>query len=154
MAEQKEKKSFALPKASADMRWMYAYLLKGRFLDGEIVDAFVKEKLFYEDEKYHNAVFVGRDEQGVPRHVHRRGTYSESGFKRNADGSSPEYSFHYIGRGNKLFVFEASIDMLSYLSISRGNCGLLVTGGTCHDDWRKGSLHSKRVTAEKKILIF
>lgn len=101
VAEQKEKKSFALPKASADMRRMYAYLLKGRFLDREIVDAFVKEKLLYEDGKYHNAVFVGRDEQGVPRHAHKRGTYSESGFKGNVDGSSPEYSFHYIGTGNK-----------------------------------------------------
>ena len=119
VAEQKEKKSFALPKASADMRRMYAYLLKGRFLDREIVDAFVKEKLLYEDGKYHNAVFVGRDEQGVPRHAHKRGTYSESGFKGNVDGSSPEYSFHYIGTGNKLYVFEAPIDMLSYLSMHK-----------------------------------
>lgn len=119
VAEQKEKKSFALPKASSDMRRMYAYLLKGRFLDREIVDAFVKEKLLYEDGKYHNAVFVGRDEQGVPRHAHKRGTYSESDFKGNVDGSSPEYSFHYIGRGNKLYVFEAPIDMLSYLSIHK-----------------------------------
>lgn len=118
-SELKEKKSFALPKASSDMRRMYAYLLKGRFLDREIVSAFVKEKLLYEDAEYHNAVFVGRDEQGVPRHAHKRGTYSESGFKGNVDGSNPEYSFHYIGRGNKLYVFEAPIDMLSYLSIHK-----------------------------------
>lgn len=52
VTEQKEKKSFALPKASSDMRRMYACLLKGRFLDREIVDAFVREKLLYEDGKY------------------------------------------------------------------------------------------------------
>lgn len=119
VSEKKEKKSFALPETSSDMRRMYAYLLKGRFLDREIVDAFVKEKLLYEDAEYHNAVFVGRDEKGVARHAHKRGTYSESSYKGNVDGSSPEYSFHYIGRGNKLYVFEAPIDMLSYLSIHK-----------------------------------
>ena len=62
---QREKKPFALPKASANMRRMYAYLLKERFLDREIVNAFVKEKLLYEESEYHNAVFVGRDEQGT-----------------------------------------------------------------------------------------
>lgn len=119
VAEQKEKKSFALPKANSDMRRMYAYLLKRRFLDREIVNSFVKEKQLYEDAEYHNVVFVGRDEQGVPRHAHKRGTYSESGFKGNVVGSRPEYSFHYIGTGNKLYVFEAPIDMLSYLSIHK-----------------------------------
>lgn len=125
-SQRKEKKPFALPKASSDMRRMYAYLLKGRFLDREIVSAFVKEKLLYEDAEYHNAVFVGRDEKGVPRHAHKRGTYSESSYKGNVDGSSPEYSFHYIGTGNKLYVFEAPIDMLSYLSIHK-------------EDWQENS---------------
>lgn len=118
---QKEKKSFALPKASADMRRMYAYLLKERFLDREIVNAFVKENLLYEDGGYHNAVFVGRDEQGIPRHAHKRGTYSGSSYKGNVEGSNPDYSFHYIGTGSKLYVFEAPIDLLSYLSIHKEN---------------------------------
>lgn len=49
------------------MRRVYAYLLKGRLLDRGIINFFVKQKLIYEDAEYHNAVFVGVDEQGVPR---------------------------------------------------------------------------------------
>lgn len=115
----KEKKEFCLPKGNRDMRRVYAYLLKGRFLDHEVVNFFVRGKLIYEDAEYHNTVFVGVDEHGVPCHAHKRGTYSESGYKGNVDGSNPDYSFHYIGKGNKLYVFEAPIDMLSYISLHK-----------------------------------
>ena len=72
----KEKKSFALPAKNEDMRRVYAYLLKARFLDREVVNAFVRAGLLYEDSEYHNAVFVGVDENGIARHAHKRGTYS------------------------------------------------------------------------------
>lgn len=117
----KEKKKFCLPKQNQDMRRVYAYLLKGRFINHDVINFFVKKKLIYEDDKYHNAIFVGVDEQGVPRHAHKRGTYSESGYKGNVDGSNPDYSFHYIGKGNKLYIFEAPIDMLSYISLNKEN---------------------------------
>ena len=60
-------------------------------------------------------------EQGIPRHAHKRGTYSGSSYKGNVEGSNSDYSFHYIGTGNKLYVFEAPIDLLSYLSIHKEN---------------------------------
>ena len=118
---EKEKKPFALPKKNEDMRRVYAYLLKARFLDREIVNAFVRSGLLYEDAEYHNAVFVGVDENGIARHAHKRGTYSDSGFKGNVDSSNPDYSFHHIGKSNRLYVFEAPIDMLSYLSLHKEN---------------------------------
>ena len=117
---EKEKKPFALPKKNEDMRRVYAYLLKARFLDREIVNAFVRSGLLYEDAEYHNAVFVGVDENGIARHAHKRGTYSDSGFKGNVDSSNPDYSFHHIGKSNR-HVFEAPIDMLSYLSLHKEN---------------------------------
>ncbi|MCI9126179.1 MAG: DUF3991 domain-containing protein [Eubacterium sp.] len=117
----KEKKEFCLPKVNQDMRRVYAYLLKGRFIDHDVINFFTKEKLIYEDAEYHNAVFVGMDEDGVPRHAHKRGTYSKSVYKGNVEGSNPDYSFHYIGKGNKLYVFEAPIDMLSYISLHKEN---------------------------------
>lgn len=120
-APAKEKKPFALPKKNEDMRRVYAYLLKARFLDREIVNAFVRAGLLYEDAEYHNAVFVGVDENGIARHAHKRGTYSDSGFKGNVDSSNPDYSFHHIGKSNRLYVFEAPIDMLSYLSLHKEN---------------------------------
>ena len=53
----------------------------GRLIDREVVSFFVGEKLIYESKEpsadgskeYHNAIFVGYDENGVPRHAHKRG---------------------------------------------------------------------------------
>jgi hypothetical protein len=67
----------------------------------------------------HNAVFVGLDERGVPRHAHKRGLYSAGkAFMGNVYGSNPAYSFHRIGEGERLFVFEAPIDLLSWLTLN------------------------------------
>ena len=33
------------------------------------------------------------------------------------EGSDPKYSFHHLGRDGSLFVFEAPIDLLSYLTL-------------------------------------
>lgn len=119
--QSKEKKAFELPKANGNMRRMYAYLLKERCLDRDVIQYFVNQKLLYEDEKYHNVIFVGVDEDGVPRHAHRRGSYGRSGYKGNIESSNPNYSFHHVGTSNKIFVFEAPIDMLSYISIYKEN---------------------------------
>lgn len=119
-------KPFALPNAHSDMRRVYAYLIKSRFIERDVVSFFAKEKLLYEScekaqdgtKEYHNAVFVGLDENGIPCHAHKRGLYTEGkGFKGNVDGSHPCYSFHYIGTSNRLYVFEAPIDMLSFLTL-------------------------------------
>ena len=47
-------------------------------LSQEEVNAFVQEGLIYEDADYHNAVFVGRDQNGAPVHAHKRGTGKRS----------------------------------------------------------------------------
>ncbi|MDD4492822.1 MAG: DUF3991 and toprim domain-containing protein [Eubacteriales bacterium] len=114
---QKEKKTFVIPPAHTDMRRLYAYLLKQRYIDRDIIYYFTHNKLLYEDAEYHNAVFVGCDENGIPRHAHKRGTVFDSGYKGNVDGSLPEYSFHHIGTSDRLYVFEAPVDLLSFLSI-------------------------------------
>lgn len=120
------KKPFALPNAHTDMRRTFAYLVKSRHIDGGVVSHFAKAKLIYEScekskdgaKEYHNAVFVGLDENGVARHAHKRGIYTEGkGFKGNVDSCNPAYSFHHIGTSNRLYVFEAPIDMLSFLSM-------------------------------------
>ena len=110
-------KEFTLPEAHSDMRRVYAYLVKHRQIDRDVVSHFAREKLLYEDAKYHNAVFVGMDTDGVPRHAHKRSTnsYGEA-FRINVEGSDPRQSFHHIGTNGSLFVFEAPIDMLSYIT--------------------------------------
>ena len=90
---EERRKKFALPPGNREMRRVYAYLLRKRCISREVLTAFVRAGLIYEDVEYHNAVFVGKDEHGVVRHAHKRST-SDRTFRANAEGSDPRYSFH------------------------------------------------------------
>ena len=117
--KQTEPKAFELPPAHSDMRRVYAYLTKHRGIDREVITAFARAKLLYEDAEYHNAVFVGTDATGVARHAHKRSTNSSGkAFRINVEGSDPKHSFHHIGTDGRLYVFEAPIDLLSYISLN------------------------------------
>lgn len=112
------KKPFALPPANDNMRRVFAYLIKSRLLEQKVVSHFAHAKLLYEDRDYHNAVFVGCDKDGVPRHAHKRGTYTAGdAFKGNVDGCDPRFSFHHTGTSDTVYAFEAPIDMLSFISL-------------------------------------
>lgn len=120
--KQSEKKLFKLPVPNKSMKQIFAYLLKARFLDRDVVKYFVDKGLIYESAKYHNCVFVGVDKSGKARHAHKRGTYTfGDSFKGNVDSCEAEYSFHHTGTSNKLYVFEAPIDMLSFLTLYPDN---------------------------------
>lgn len=117
----KEPKSFELPPKNDTMRRVYAYLLNRRGIDKDVLYTFVHRQMIYESENYHNAVFVGYDKDGTPRHANMRGTGVESAYKGNAPNSRPEYSFHWHGTSGYLYLFEAPIDMLSFLSMHKQN---------------------------------
>lgn len=116
---QKEEKPFVLPPKNDNMRRVFAYLLNRRGIDREVLYAFVHKGMIYESADYHNAVFVGFDSNGNPKHAHKRGTGSESSYKGNVSGSQPEYSFHWSGQSDTLYLFEAPIDMLSFISMQK-----------------------------------
>ena len=124
-SEPEQKKLFKLPEANTNMRRVFAYLIKQRFIERNVLAEFTKANLIYEDKDYHNAVFVGVDENGVPRHAHKKSTLTiGDGFRGNVKGSDPVYSFHYISKNpypHILFVYEAPIDMLSYISLNQKN---------------------------------
>jgi len=114
----KEKKQFVLPEANTNMRRVYAYLIKTRGIDRDAISYFAGKNLIYEDARHHNAVFVGRDNNGVPRHAHKKSTsMRDDKYRGNAAGSEAAYSFHYIGQSEKIFAFEAPVDMLSYITL-------------------------------------
>lgn len=120
--QKEEKKPFELPAQNKSMKQIFAYLLKARFLDRDVVKYFVDKRLIYESAKYHNCVFVGIDKNGKARHAHKRGTYTlGDSFKGNVESVEAEYSFHHTGTSNVLYVFEAPIDMLSYISLHKDN---------------------------------
>ena len=113
------KKPFELPPKHTDMRRVYGYLMHERHIDREIINRFVKEGLIYEDTQYHNAVFVGKNPDGTPVHAQKRATGADSDYKGNVESSIAEYSFHFNGKSEYLFVFEAPIDMLAYISLHK-----------------------------------
>lgn len=111
-------KPFALPPAAGNQRRVFGYLLGTRQIDRAVLTAFVRKGLVYEDLPYHNVVFVGLDAAGVPRHAHKRSTNSEGkSFRLNVEGSDPAHSFHWVGTSRQLYVFEAPIDLLSYITL-------------------------------------
>jgi len=115
----KEKQEFRLPEANDNMHRVYAYLIKQRFIAPEVITHFAKRKLLYEDKKHHNAVFVGVDGNGIPRQAHKRSTTTfVNSFRQTIEGSDTRYSFAHFGKSNILFVFEAPIDMLSFISMN------------------------------------
>ena len=112
------KQDFVPPPAAREMRRLFAYLLQQRLINREVLTAFVRAGLVYEDANYHNAVFIGKDEHGVIRHAHRRSTSDrDRPFRANTLGSDPRYSFHWNGIRDRLYVFEAPIDLLSFLTL-------------------------------------
>lgn len=115
--KEKVKKPFELPPANKDNRRVFAYLLKHRHLDRDVLTTFVKLGMVYEDQKYHNAVFVGWDKDGTARHAHKRSTNSQGkSFRMTVEGSDFRYAFNWPGSSGRLLVFEAPIDMLSFIS--------------------------------------
>lgn len=142
-AKQKEpeRKPFALPPVNDNMRRVFAYLIKQRHIDRNIISHFAHTEQLYEDAKYHNAVFVGFDESSVARHAHKRSTNSNGdAFRINVEGSDPKYSFGYSGDGaTSLYVFEAPIDLLSFLTLYP-------------DNWQRHSYISLCGTSEHAML--
>lgn len=118
-----EKKPFKLPEKNNTYKHIFAYLVKTRYIHPSIVQEFVDKKLLYEN-KHNSCVFVGTDPDGKARYASIRGTYTAPGrdaFKGEATGSDKRYGFSRVGRGKVLFVAEAPIDVLSYLSIYKNH---------------------------------
>ena len=90
-----EPKQLEIPSVNGHMRRIFAYLCQTRGIAPEVVSAFARKGLLYESADHHNAVFVGRDEQGEIRHLHARGTLTGSHFRQTLPGSEKEYSFHW-----------------------------------------------------------
>ena len=113
-----EKKEFRLPEANTNMHRVYAYLIKQRFISPDIISHFAKQHTLYEDKEHHNAVFVGVDENGVPRQASKRSTSTfGNAFRITCEGSDTKYSFSHFGKSSRLYVFEAPIDMMSFLTL-------------------------------------
>lgn len=140
VSAKEEKKEFRLPEANTNMHRVYAYLIKQRFISPDIISHFAKQHTLYEDKEHHNAVFVGVDENGVPRQASKRSTNSYgNSFRITCQGSDTRYSFAHFGESKRLYVFEAPIDMLSFLTLYQ-------------KDWQKHSYIAMNGVYENAVL--
>lgn len=133
-------REFKLPEPNSDMHRVYAYLIKQRFIAPEVITHFAKQHTLYEDKEHHNAVFVGIDENGVPRQASKRSTNSYgNSFRITCQGSDTRYSFAHFGESKRLYVFEAPIDMMSFLTLYP-------------NDWQKHSCIAMNGVYENSVL--
>ena len=130
---------FRLPPPNSDNRTARNYLTAARRIDEDVSGFFFSTGDIYEEAAHHNAVFVGRDESGVPRYAHQRGTAGS--FRLDVKGSDKTFNFCYRGEGERLFVFEAPVDLLSFLCLFK-------------KDWQKQSYLSLGGVGDKALLRF
>ena len=114
-----EPKELLLPPKNKDCNRVTEYLF-GRGIDLSIIQNCISDGTIFESSKYHNVVFIGKDESGTPKYAAYRGTIGSS-FKGDASGSDKRYSFRLLADkpSDAVHLFEAAIDLLSYLGIAR-----------------------------------
>ncbi len=71
--------------------------------------------MLYQSANFRNAVFVGYDGD-MPAYAFKRNIFKD--FKLEHTGSNKAFSFNYQNKeSNVLHVFEAAIDLLSYMTL-------------------------------------
>ncbi|HEY5557778.1 DUF3991 domain-containing protein [Acetobacterium sp.] len=115
-----EKVDFKPPKKNTTVKHVYSYLINTRKIDKDILACYTNRNLIYEDD-HRNCVFCCFDEKGVMKNASLRGTYDTKGdpFKGMPEGSDKIYPFAFPGKGNKVFVFEAPIDLMSFQTMQK-----------------------------------
>ena len=109
-------KDFRLPEKNEDNEKIMKYLTEKREIEKTLLEDWIDRGDIYEEKKHHNVIFVGRDADGIPRYAHCRGT-GEIKYRGDVAGSDKSYGFSYRGTDNQLFVFEAAIDLLSFIQL-------------------------------------
>lgn len=114
-----EKELILPPKTQGKYSNVYAYLTQKRCIAPEIVQYCFKKEILYQDTN-RNCVFVGYDEDHIPKFAECRSSAGNVKFRHNVSGSNKEYSFNIRARRecNRVFIFESPIDLLSHANLN------------------------------------
>ncbi len=107
--------AFRLPLRNVTNANILNYLTQERKLSPSLVNFFIAAGDIYEDATHHNVVFVGRDADGHPRYASSRGIREK--FRQDAASAEKAFGFAHRGTDKQLLVFEASIDLLSFIEL-------------------------------------
>lgn len=116
---QREQAKLDIPPHGLNNRRLFAYLNKTRKIDAPVIQQLLHEHLIYETDR-HNIAFVANDEYGKPAHILQRGTVTDKIWRGDTLGSDKAYGFTYgSGKSSELVVFEAPIDLVSYICLRK-----------------------------------
>lgn len=110
---------FKVPRHDIKPNRVYAYLIKTRGIDKDIVGSLIQNKMIAEDSQRHNCLFFGRDGNGEIKSCAVRGTSSYVQFRGEVAGGDKSCSFAMIGKGTTLRLFESPIDAMSHATFSK-----------------------------------
>ena len=113
-----EEQPLLLPQKSPTTEVVFDYLF-GRGIDYEIINYCLEQELIIESLPYHNAVFIGYDENKEPKYAAYRAT-NQSRIMGDCTGSKKQYSFRLTAENTgEVHLFECAIDLLSYATLMK-----------------------------------
>ena len=113
-----EEQPLLLPEKSPTADVVFDYLF-GRGIDYEIINHCLEQELIIESLPYHNAVFIGYDENKEPKYAAYRAT-NQSRIMGDCTGSKKQYSFRLTAENTgEVHLFECAIDLLSFATLER-----------------------------------
>ena len=113
-----EEQPLLLPQKSPTTEVVFDYLF-GRGIDYEIINHCLEQELIIESLPYHNAVFIGYDENKEPKYAAYRPT-NQSRIMGDCTGSKKQYSFRLTAENTgEVHLFECAIDLLSYATLMK-----------------------------------
>lgn len=113
-----EEQPLLLPEKSPTADVVFDYLF-GRGIDYEIINHCLEQELIIESLPYHNAVFIGYDENKEPKYAAYRAT-NQSRIMGDCTGSKKQYSFRLTAENTgEVHLFECAIDLLSYATLEK-----------------------------------
>ena len=113
-----EEQPLLLPQKSPTTEVVFDYLF-GRGIDYEIINHCLEQELIIESLPYHNAVFIGYDENKETKYAAYRAT-NQSRIMGDCSGSKKQYSFRLTAENTgEVHLFECAIDLLSYATLMK-----------------------------------
>ena len=117
---------FVLPEKDENFDHIQQYLVGERKIGEDILKVFMDRDDVYQERGTQNVVFVGRDKEQKPRFACWRNAGPEK-LRKDVFGSNKEYGFKSLAfwendtekvrTSRELYVFEAAIDMLSFITL-------------------------------------
>lgn len=104
------------PEKNKNNKRLIKYLTKHRCINRDLVEKLIEEGYMYQDSNG-NCVFVGFTGKKKIKHISLHTAKSDSTYKIDVPGSEKAFSFSIKGKTDTVYVFESTIDLLSYITL-------------------------------------